>query len=95
MRRYNIYYKGRKNGKTAAALGYTGADPAPRLIAKGRDGEAERIIALARDAGIAVVEDPALAALLDLSAIPGDYIPPKCWEAAARILALVLSKEAG
>jgi flagellar biosynthesis protein FlhB len=93
-------------GKKASALAYTPGtpaelrrsegsppgDPAPRILARGRDREAERIIAIAREAGIAVVEDPALAALLDAGK-PGDFIPVWCWEAAAKILAFVLAQE--
>jgi type III secretion system FlhB-like substrate exporter len=79
-------------GKKAAALAYTPEDPAPRILARGRDREAERIIAIAREAGVAVVEDPALAALLD-AGNPGDFIPVWCWEAAAKILAFVLDRE--
>jgi flagellar biosynthesis protein len=62
------------------------------VLAAGRGREAEQILAIAGEAGIAIVEDPALAALLE-TAKPGDYIPPWCWEAAAKILAFVLSKE--
>jgi len=40
-----------------------------------------------------VVEDAALAALLDSGAKPGDFIPPWCWEAAAKILAFVMKTE--
>jgi flagellar biosynthesis protein FlhB len=36
------------------------------------------------------VEDSALAALLDTSAKPGDFIPSWCWEAAAKALAFVI-----
>ena len=62
-------------------------------MAKGRGWEAERIVALAREAGIEIVEDTALAALLDAGVKPGDFIPPWCWEAVAKILAFVLSEE--
>ena len=75
--------------KIASAIGYSPGDPAPVLLASGRGREAERIIAIAREAGIEVVEDASLAALLDTSAKPGDFIPPWCWEAAAKILAFV------
>ena len=75
--------------KLASAIGYSPDDPAPVLLALGRGREAERIIAIAEQAGVAVVEDAALAALLDTSAKPGDFIPPWCWEAAAKILAFV------
>jgi flagellar biosynthesis protein len=89
IRRYSI--KGK--GKIASAIAYTAGDAAPRLIVKGRNWEAEKIIAQAREAGIMVMEDPALAALLDAGLNSGDYIPPWCWEAVARILALVFEKE--
>jgi flagellar biosynthesis protein len=79
--------------KTAAAIGYSPEDAAPRLLASGRGRAAERIIALAEEAGVAVVTDPALAALLNTDIRVGDCIPPWCWEAAARILAFVLAEE--
>jgi len=84
--------------RTATAIGYSPEDPAPALFATGRDGQAERIIALARQAGVAVVEDEALAVLLDSWAAdprvrPGDFIPVWCWEAAAKILAFVAREE--
>ncbi|MDR0442533.1 MAG: EscU/YscU/HrcU family type III secretion system export apparatus switch protein [Treponema sp.] len=79
-----------KKKKLASAIGYTPGDPAPALLASGRGREAEQIIAIAQQEGIAVVEDSALAALLDTSAKPGDFIPPWCWEAAAKILAFVM-----
>jgi flagellar biosynthesis protein len=82
-----------RKGKTASAISYNPEDPAPRLVAQGRDYEAERIIAIAREAGIAIVEDPALAALLDTGVKTGDIIPIWCWELTAKVLAFVLSKE--
>jgi len=75
--------------KLASAIGYSPEDPAPILLASGKDREAEHIIAIAEQEGIAVVEDAALAALLDTSARPGEFIPPWCWEAAAKVLAFV------
>ena len=79
--------------KKASAVAYNREEGVPRLLAKGRGWEAERIIALAREAGIEIVEDTALAALLDAGVKPGDFIPPWCWEAVAKILAFVLSEE--
>ena len=79
--------------KKASALGYKQEEGIPRLLAKGRGREAERIIALAREAGIEIVEDGALAALLDTGVKAGDFVPPWCWEAVAKILAFVLSEE--
>jgi len=79
--------------KKALAIAYNDDDGIPRLLAKGRDREAEKIIALAKKAGIEIVEDSSLAALLDAGVKPGDFIPPWCWEAVAKILAFVFSKE--
>ena len=79
--------------KRASAVAYKSEEGIPRLLAKGKGREAEQIIALAREAGIEIVEDKTLAALLDAGVKPGDFIPPWCWEAVARILAFVLSKE--
>jgi flagellar biosynthesis protein FlhB len=42
---------------------------------------------------VAVIEDPALAFLLDAGVKPGEFIPSQCWEAVARILAFILKKE--
>jgi flagellar biosynthesis protein len=79
--------------KTASALSYNGStDPAPRLVVRGQGREAERIVAVARKAGVAVVEDAALAALLG-EVTPGEYLPMWCWEAAAKILAFVSGKD--
>jgi len=76
--------------KLASAIGYSPGEPAPVLLASGRDREAAQIIAVAQQAGVEVVEDAALASLLDASAKPGDFIPPWCWEAAAKVLAFVV-----
>ena len=79
--------------KKASALVYNQEEGVPRLLAKGKGRDAERIIAIAREAGIEIVEDTTLAALLDAGVKPGDFIPPWCWEAVAKILAFVLSEE--
>ena len=81
--------------KLASAIGYSPGDPAPALLASGKGREAERIVAIAEEAGITVIEDSALAAVLNSwadspSAKPGSYIPPWCWEAVAVILAFVM-----
>ena len=88
MRRFRF-----RDVKKASALVYNRDEGVPRLLAKGRGRDAQRIIALAREAGIEIVEDTSLAALLDAGVEPGDFIPLWCWEAVAKILAFVLSKE--
>jgi flagellar biosynthesis protein len=80
--------------KIASAIGYSQGDLAPVLLASGRGREAEQIIAIAEREGITLVEDAPLAALLDSSAKPGDFIPPWCWEAAAKVLAFVVNNSA-
>jgi len=82
-----------KKKKIASAIGYSSGDPAPVLLASGRGREAQRIIDIAQEAGVAVVEDAALATLLDTSAKPGDFIPTWCWEAAAKALAFVMKTD--
>jgi flagellar biosynthesis protein len=90
-----------KKQKIAAAIGYSPENPAPELMAAGRGWRAEQIIAIAQEAGVTVVEDEALAALLDSWALgsrtagvkPGDFIPVWCWEAAAKILAFVIKED--
>jgi len=79
--------------RRASALAYNREEGVPRLLVKGKGWQAEQIIALAREAGIEIVEDTALAALLDAGVKPGDFIPPWCWETVAKILAFVLSEE--
>ena len=54
-----------KKQKIASAIGYSPENPAPGLLATGRGRNAERIIAMAEEAGVTVVEDEALAVLLD------------------------------
>ncbi len=78
--------------KKASAIAYNPDFPSPKVIAQGRGREAERIVEEAKKAGIDIVEDPSLAALLEKSAKVGDYIPEWCWEAVARILALIQKK---
>jgi len=79
--------------KIASALAYNQEEGIPRLLAKGRGRDAEYMISLAKEAGVEIVEDSALAALLDAGVKPPDFIPPWCWEAVARILAFVIAKE--
>jgi flagellar biosynthesis protein len=84
-----------KKQKIASAIVYNEEDPAPRLLASGRGREAEHILALAKEAGITIVENPGLAVLLNMETNIGDIIPAWCWEAAAKILAFVLAKDKG
>lgn len=72
--------------RRATALRYQSGDAAPRVTATGSGLVAERIVAAAREAGVPVREDPALAealAALELDAT----VPPDLWRAVAEALA--------
>jgi flagellar biosynthesis protein len=72
--------------RRATALSYSEGDRAPKVTATGTGLVAERIIAAAREAGVPVREDPALAqalAKLDL----GGEVPEAMWVAVAETLA--------
>ena len=73
----------------AVALRYAKALPAPRVVAKGADNVAFRIISTARENGVAVVQDPPLARSLFASAEVGQFIPADAFGAVAEILAHV------
>ena len=63
-------------------------DPAPRVVASGRGAMAERILAVAREAGVPVTHDPGLLELL--AKVPlGTEIPPELYHAVAEVLAFV------
>jgi flagellar biosynthesis protein len=72
--------------RRATALRYDQGEHAPQVTATGVGLVADRIIAAAREAGVPVRHDPALAealATLDL----GDDVPPALWTAVAETLA--------
>jgi flagellar biosynthesis protein len=73
----------------AAAVAYRPErDAAPRVTASGRGLVADKILETARDAGVPVREDAALAEVL--SALdPGDEIPAETYRAVAEILAFL------
>ncbi len=73
----------------AVALRYARSLPAPQVVAKGADNVAFRIIALARESGVTVMQDPPLARSLFANAEVGQYIPADAFGAVAEILAQV------
>ncbi|HLI16002.1 MAG TPA: EscU/YscU/HrcU family type III secretion system export apparatus switch protein [Acidimicrobiales bacterium] len=74
----------------AAALAYDRTrDVAPRLVAKGADELALALKAAAVEHGVAVVEDRGLARALHDACEVGDLVPPRLYEAVARLLAFV------
>jgi type III secretion system FlhB-like substrate exporter len=79
-------------GKKAVALRYWTGLPAPFLAAKAEGRAAERLVAIAREAGLPIVEDGPLAqAVFPLEV--GDYVPEYCFEIVARVFAFVKSIE--
>jgi len=74
----------------AVALRYVpGEMEAPQVTAKGADRVAEKILDLAREHGVPVVEDPPVARALYRQAEPGDRVPADLFQAVAEILAHV------
>jgi flagellar biosynthesis protein len=77
-------------GRIAVALAYDReSDEAPRVVAKGRGELAERIVAVARENGVAVESDPALAAALSIVELDAD-IPEDLYRAVAAVIGFVL-----
>lgn len=79
----------RASRKKAVALRYdTTRDAAPRVVGKGKGLMAERIIALAREHGIAVHEDADLIEVLSRLNLY-EEIPPEAYVVVAEILAFI------
>ncbi|MCX7982211.1 MAG: EscU/YscU/HrcU family type III secretion system export apparatus switch protein [Syntrophales bacterium] len=79
--------------RKAAAIAYDRQkDVAPRVTAKGQGAVAEKIIAIAKEHGIPIKDDPALVEVLcrlDLD----EYIPVELYRAVAEILAFIYLAE--
>jgi len=79
----------RKKRDKAVALKYDKVNsPAPEVTAKGYDIIARRIVELAREADVPIVEDVALVSAL-LSLEVGDVIPESLYRAVAKVLAFL------
>jgi flagellar biosynthesis protein len=85
-----------KPRRRATALHYEQGSHAPRVTATGAGLVAERILAAAREAGIPVRHDPALAEALAKLELGAD-VPQELWTAVAETLAWAyrLDAEAG
>ena len=80
----------------AVAIKYDGGSMrAPKVVAKGKRLLAERIIRLAREAGIPVIQDIPLARTLYKLVDVGGEIPMALYKAVAKILAYVYARAAG
>jgi flagellar biosynthesis protein len=74
--------------ETAVALQYTEEFPAPIVVASGRGRLAEAITRIARESGVVVVADPALAeTLIELDV--NTLIPESLYEVVAGLLVFV------
>jgi flagellar biosynthetic protein FlhB len=79
----------------AVALRYRrGEDAAPVVVAKGAELIALRIRQVAREHGIAIIENPPLARVLNSSVEIGDTIPHEHFEAVAKIIGMVWARRA-
>lgn len=75
--------------RKAAALKYDLAkDRAPKVLAKGENYVADRIIEIARSVDIPIVEDAALVSALLVLEL-GEEIPPELYQTVAKILAFL------
>ena len=88
--------KGKRNvRKSAVAIRYDRQSmPAPQVVAKGRGVIAERLIGLARQHGIPIVEDRLLVESLDKLNV-NQQIPAELYQVLAEILVAVYKAEAG
>lgn len=73
------------NQKTASALKYEQGESVPTLVATGQGDFADKIIALAEEAGIPIRQDPVLAQALS-SLQMGSEVPPELYIAVAEAL---------
>jgi flagellar biosynthesis protein len=72
--------------RRAAALHYERGEQAPKVTATGRGLVADRIVAAAKEAGVPVRSDPALAEALGALELDAD-VPEAMWRAVAETLA--------
>ena len=79
----------RKERLRAAALSYRpDKDAAPRVVAKGAGKVAENIIAVAREHGVPITEDPDLVAILSKMDLD-EQISPRLYEIVAELLVFI------
>jgi flagellar biosynthesis protein len=78
-----------KTPKKAAALRYDrGRDQAPRVVAKGRGKIAEKIVALAQEHNVPLLEDRNLVQMLEALDVDME-IPAELYKAVAEVLVFV------
>jgi len=81
--------KPQSSRQRAVAITYNvGESPAPTVSAEGQGYVAERIIALAKENGVPIKQDPDLVTLLAQLDV-GQIIPPELYSVVAEVLAFV------
>lgn len=84
---------GEREGRARAlALRYLPELPAPFVVAKGEGRAAERLKAIAREAGVPILEEEALLDLLFPEDV-GAYVPVELYEIVAKVFAFVRTLE--
>lgn len=78
--------------KKAAALKYPAGSAAPLLVASGKGFLAEKILEIAEEEKIPIVQDANLSEVLSVQEI-GSAVPTETWEALAKVFAFVLDLE--
>lgn len=82
------------NSRVAVALQYSRpTDPSPRVVAKGQGDLADKILAIAREHGVAVRENADLAQLLSTVELESQ-IPVEAFVAVAEILSYIYRQKA-
>lgn len=79
----------RNERRKAAAIRYDAdEDRAPKVLAKGENLVADRIVEIAKEADIPIVEDAALVSALLVLEL-GEEIPPELYRSVAKILSFL------
>ena len=87
--------KRRNDRKTAVAIRYERESmAAPQLVAKGRGVVAERLISVARENGVPIVENKLLVEMLDKLNL-NQSIPAELYQVVAEILVAIYKAETG
>ena len=89
MTSYYLYKEKEKTKQQAVALGYDpNKDDAPKVLASGKEKIAEQIIAIAKQNGIPIKDDPVLAAAL-MEIDINNTIPPELYRVVAEVLSYI------
>ena len=78
----------------AVSIKYVEGVEAPFITAKGVGKKAEKILNIAKEEGISVVEDTTLVDFLGIQDV-GDYIPEETWSVVAKIFAFIVNSKNG